>query len=172
MKLDNSKVIKIAILAEEPLGWGSGKHYFPIILDKYSWTSNGVKYRFKTEYIYDRDIIKGKLNIKNYHVLLVPGGGVGDGESLIKGFTKFRKVKKWKNQINNFIKEGGGYIGICGGTALITGLITKNNNNKNLIERLYDKSELGISCVKTSSGCELKSRSLILSRSSFRIALF
>ena len=149
MNNKNYNVIKIAILAEEPLGWGSGKHYFPIILDKYSWTSNGVKYRFITEYIYDKDILKGKLNIENYHVLLVPGGGVGDGESLIKGFSKFWNVKKWKNQINNFIKDGGGYIGICGGTALITGLITKNNKNKNLIERLYDKSALGISCVRS-----------------------
>ena len=94
MKLDTSKEIKIAILAEEPLGWGSGKHYFPIILDKYSWTSKGVKYRFKTEYIYDRDIIKGKLKIKNYHVLLVPGGGVGDGESLIKA----SKSERWTLQ--------------------------------------------------------------------------
>ena len=32
----NVKIIKIAILADEPLGWGSGKRYFPAILDNYS----------------------------------------------------------------------------------------------------------------------------------------
>jgi hypothetical protein len=158
MKLENSreqvnnkisKNINVAILAEEPLGWGSGKHYFPIILDRYSWNINRKKYTFFTTYLYDKDILNGKLNIQNYDVLLVPGGGVGDGESITKGFSNLRKVKKWKNQINNFIKDGGGFIGICGGTALITGLITKNNDKKNLIERLYDKSSFGISNIKS-----------------------
>ena len=100
-----NKIIRIAILGEEPLGWGSGKHYFPIILNNYSWKINNKIFRFNTEYIYDKDILKGKLNIKNYDVLLVPGGGVGDGESIVKGFSKLKKVKKWKEQIINFIKE-------------------------------------------------------------------
>ena len=34
MRKEIGKKIKVAILAEEPVGWGSGKHYFPIILDK------------------------------------------------------------------------------------------------------------------------------------------
>jgi len=144
-----NKIIRIAILGEEPLGWGSGKHYFPIILNNYSWKINNKIFRFNTEYIYDKDILKGKLNIKNYDVLLVPGGGVGDGESIVKGFSKLKKVKKWKEQIINFIKDGGGYVGICGGTALITELETKNNNKKNFIEKLYDNSSFGISCVKS-----------------------
>ena len=33
-------IIRIAILAEEPLRWGSGKHYFPVILNNYSWKIN------------------------------------------------------------------------------------------------------------------------------------
>jgi hypothetical protein len=148
-QISDNKIIKIAILAEEPLGWGSGKHYFPIILDNYSWNIKGKNFKFKTEYIYDKDILKGQLNIKNYDVILVPGGGVGDGESIAKGFSKLKKVKKWKNQISNFIKEGGGYVGICGGTALITNLVTKNNYKKNFIEKLYDNSSLKISSVKS-----------------------
>ena len=32
-KYSINNIIKIAILAEEPLGWGSGKHYFPVILN-------------------------------------------------------------------------------------------------------------------------------------------
>jgi len=143
------KIIKTAILAEEPLGWGSGKHYFPIILNNYTWIADNITFKFKTDYIYDKDILKGKLNIKNYDVLLVPGGGVGDGESIVKGFNKLTKVENWKKQIRNFIKDGGGYVGICGGAALMTELITKNNNNKNLIEKLYDKSSIGISCIKS-----------------------
>lgn len=142
-------IFRIAILAEEPLGWGSGKHYFPTILNNYSWEINNKVFKFNAEYIYDEDILKGKLNIKKYDVLLVPGGGVGDGESIVKGFTKLKKVKNWKKQIIEFIKNGGGYVGICGGTALMTELITKNNGKKNLIEKLYDKSSIGISCIKS-----------------------
>jgi len=148
-KNSDDNIIRIAILAEEPLGWGSGKHYFPTILDNYLWEINEKIFKFNTEYIFDKDILKGKLIKKNYDVLLVPGGGVGDGESIVKGFTKLKKVKKWKNQIINFIKEGGGYVGICGGTALMTELVTKDNDNKNLIEKLYDKSSIGISCIKS-----------------------
>ena len=108
-KKNNSKtkIFRIAILAEEPLGWGSGKHYFPIILNNYTWETNNKKFKFITEYIYDKDILNGKLNIENYDVLLVPGGGVGDGESIVKGFNKFRKVKNWKKQIKNFVQYSG-----------------------------------------------------------------
>jgi glutamine amidotransferase-like uncharacterized protein len=145
----NDIIIKIAILAEEPLGWGSGKHYFPVILNNYTWKINENTFRFNTEYVYDKDILRGKLNIKNFDVFLVPGGGVGDGESIVKGFSKLKKVKKWKEQIKNFIKDGGGYVGICGGTALMTELVTKNNHKKNFIEKLYDKSSLGVSSIKS-----------------------
>jgi len=74
-------IIKVAILAEEPLGWGSGKHYFPVILDNFTWSFGDTSYEFSASYIFDKDIIKGTLNITNYDVLLVPGGGVGDAAS-------------------------------------------------------------------------------------------
>ena len=141
-------IIKVAILAEEPLGWGSGKHYFPIILDKYNWKKNGMNYEFRTEYIYDKDIIQGKLNIKNFNVLLVPGGGVGDGEAIVKGFNIFRKVRRWKKNVTKFIKDGGGYVGICGGAALLTNLLT-DTSPTTFAERQYNKSSLNISCVSS-----------------------
>ena len=80
-----NRVIKVAILAEEPLGWGSGKHYFPVILNNYTWTSGDITYKFSTTLIFDKDILRGKLNISDYDVLLIPGGGVGDGEAIAKG---------------------------------------------------------------------------------------
>lgn len=142
------KIIKVAILAEEPLIWGSGKHYFTNILDDYSWTSRNASYRFSTNYIYDKDIIQGKLNISNYDLLLVPGGGVGDSEAVVKGFNSRRSVRKWKKNVSNFIKEGGGIVGICGGAALITGLDTgPGKTPTTFLERQYDKSSLEISCV-------------------------
>jgi glutamine amidotransferase-like uncharacterized protein len=142
------RVIKVAILANEPLGWGSGKHYFPVILDGYTWTSGDTSFKFSASYIFDKDIIKGKLNTSNYDALLIPGGGVGDGQAVVKGFNSLRKVRIWKKYIQDYIKAGGGCIGICGGTALITGLITESGKNPSTFyERQYNKSSIGISCV-------------------------
>ncbi len=146
----NIKIIKIAILAEEPLGWGSGKHYFPVILNNFSWKKEHQKYKFLSEYIYDKDIIKGKLNIDNFNVFLVPGGGVGDGEAIAKGFNIFRKIRKWKKQVQKFVEDGGSYVGICGGTALCTGLITgPGKKPTSFYERQYKKSSIGITCVNS-----------------------
>lgn len=142
------RTIRVAILAEEPLGWGSGKHYFPMILD-YTWEKENIVYEFTPTFIYDTDILQGKLTTNNFDVLLVPGGGVGDGESVAKGFSYLPRVKKWKKTISQFIKNGGGYIGICGGTAMFTHLETKRGKPKTFLEKRYDKSAIGVSNVKS-----------------------
>jgi hypothetical protein len=144
-----SKIIKVAILAEEPLFWASGKHFFPVILDGYSWTKNNVSYTINAENIYDKDILNGDLINLSYDVLLLPGGGVGDGEVMTKGFNSFRKVKKWKRNIQDFVKNGGGCIGVCGGAALVTNLVTKSNRIESFMERQYHKSSIGISCISS-----------------------
>ncbi|HVQ00627.1 MAG TPA: hypothetical protein VMT57_03850 [Candidatus Thermoplasmatota archaeon] len=141
------RTIRVGILAEEPLGWGSGKHFFPIILDRYTWNAGETTYTFITNFIYDDDILQGRLHPSNYDVLLVPGGGVGDGLAVMKGFTFLPRVRKWKNNIARFIQHGGGYVGICGGTALITDLRTKDGTYRTFLERQYHKSSLGVSCV-------------------------
>ena len=142
------EIIRVAILAEEPLGWGSGKHYFPMIVD-YTWEKENITYKFSASYIYDKDILKGKLTTKDFDVLVVPGGGVGDGEAIVKGFTHIPRVKKWKKAIAQFIKDGGGYVGICGGTAMFTELETKKGKATTFLEKRYDKSSIGISSVKS-----------------------
>ena len=45
-----------------------------------------------------------------------------------------------------FVKDGGGYCGYCGGTALFTELSKKPTT---FLERQYDKSAIGVSCVKS-----------------------
>ncbi len=145
----HTKIIRIAVLAEEPLGWPSGKHYFPIILKDYSWTVNNNRYLFSTQYIYDKDIIHGKLNTNKYDVLLVPGGGVGDAEAIVKSFNFSRKVRRWRKNIKTFIEEGGGYIGICGGVTLFTGFHReKDKKNISFFEKHFNEKSIGISCVK------------------------
>jgi hypothetical protein len=143
------RIIRVAILAEEPLGWGSGKHFFPIILHNYSWTMNNTTNTIVTQYVFDTDILKGALKTDRFDVLLVPGGGVGDGLAMIKGFHFLRNVRKWKKKISEFIQDGGGYIGICGGTALITDLQTAEKRTRTFLERQYNKSSLGVTCVSS-----------------------
>jgi len=149
-KQDETKIIRVAILADEPLGWGSGKHYFPLILNGYSWKTSEASYKIITDYVYDKEIIRGKLVDENYDVLLAPGGGVGDGESIVKGFNFLPSVRRWKLKIREFIQNGGGYVGICGGTALITDLKTgPGKDPTSIYERLYNKSALGITSVSS-----------------------
>ena len=147
-KSRETKIIKVAILAEEPLLWASGKHYFPLILNDYSWTIDDLTYRIIAREVYDKNILQGELNISTYDVLLLPGGGVGDGEVITKGFNSLKKVRKWKKNIQDFVKSGGGCVGICGGAALVSDLRTKSNKIETFMERQYSKSNIGISCVK------------------------
>lgn len=141
------RIIRVAVLAEEPLGWGSGKHFFPVILHNYSWASPTTTFTIQTSYVFDRDILKGKLNTREFDVLLVPGGGVGDGQAVMKGFRFSRKARRWRKNISSFIKDGGGYVGICGGTALITTLQTAMKKPRTFFERQYHQSSLGITTV-------------------------
>ncbi|MDG6219793.1 MAG: hypothetical protein QCI00_10225, partial [Candidatus Thermoplasmatota archaeon] len=144
------KNIRVAILAEEPFFWGSRKYYHPMILDQYSWKVKDSTYKISTKYVYDGDILDGMLNKLNFDVLMVPGGGVGNNQALLKGFNFLRRVRRFKKNIANFVKQGGGYIGICGGAALITDLV-KDPGEKptSFVERQYNKSALGISCVSS-----------------------
>jgi hypothetical protein len=142
-------VIRVAILAEEFLGWGSGKRMFPEILQNYSWTLHGKTYTITTQFLYDSDILEGQLTTQQYDVVLVPGGGVGDGHAITKGFYFLSHVRKWKKNIAAFIQDGGGYVGICGGTALITDLKTAEKKPQTFLERQYNKSALGVSCISS-----------------------
>ncbi|MCX6662605.1 MAG: hypothetical protein NTY91_08675 [Euryarchaeota archaeon] len=148
-KYQRGRLIRVAILGEELLGWGSGKRMFPEILQNYSWTTQGKSYSVTTEFIFDNDILQGRLTTKEFDILLVPGGGVGDGQAIMKGFHYLKSVRKWKKNIATFIQDGGGYIGICGGTALITDLKTAKKKPRTFLERQYNKSALGVTCVSS-----------------------
>jgi len=142
-----TKEIRVAILFEQPVGSliGTAKGTFLEILYN-PWVVGNRSYRFITTPIYDKDILNGELNTDNYDVLIGPGGDVGDGEAIAKGFYRLPKVKKWKEKIAQFVKDGGGYCGYCGGTAMFTGL---SKTPTTFLERQYDKSAIGVSCVNS-----------------------
>ncbi|MEM0493637.1 MAG: hypothetical protein QXS02_06775, partial [Candidatus Thermoplasmatota archaeon] len=57
-------------------------------------------------------------------------------------------IRKWKKMIQEFVKSGGGCIGFCGGASLITNLsVGEDRRPTTFVERQYNKSSLGISCI-------------------------
>jgi len=147
MPKNKTKTIRIAIIGSEPLFWTTcAIRFFTVILDGYSWTKNNTEYKFTTTLLSDKDILRGKLKTSDFDVLLIPGGGVGDGLSIMKGFNSSLKVRRWKKNIKKFVEDGGGCIGFCGGTSLITPLTTgENRKPTTFVERQYNKSSLNIS---------------------------
>jgi glutamine amidotransferase-like uncharacterized protein len=117
-----TKEVKIAVLCEEPIGWGSAKFVFIYLLDHYQWVVGNTMYVFDVTEVYDDDIINGKLTTSNFDVLVCPGGGVGDAEIMTKGYRNLPRVKKWHENMLNFIESGGGYAGYCGGATLMAKL--------------------------------------------------
>jgi hypothetical protein len=148
-KNQQRRVIRVAILAEELLGLGSGRQMFPEILQNYSWVIEDKTYSIITQYIFDKDILQGRLTTKDFDVFLVPGGGVGDGHAITNELHFLKSARKWKKNIAAFIQDGGGYIGICGGTALITDLKTAEKKPRTFLEKQYHKSALGVTCVSS-----------------------
>lgn len=141
--------IEVAILVERPLGNFVGRSDpFPIYTDCLDtpWMVGNKCYKFICTRIYDEDILNGNLSTNNFDLLIVPGGNVGDAQSVVKGFYRLPKTKQWKNNIAKFIKDGGGYCSHCGGTAMFTELSKKPET---FFERQYDKSSIGVSCVKS-----------------------
>jgi hypothetical protein len=143
------RTIRVAVLGEEPLGWGSGKHFFLMILQGYTWSVGQTRYRFIAQYVTDADILHGRLTTDSFDVLLVPGGGVGDGQSIAKGLWFSPRSRRWKRRIADYVKQGGGYVGICGGTALMTDLQTQRGGPRTFLERMYQNSAIGVSSVSS-----------------------
>jgi len=76
----------------------------------YEWKINSTIYRFNVTVLNEEDIrgkTKTKLTNENFDVLLISGAA---RTYLQNGFNL-----KWRKGIQDFIANGGGYIGICGG---------------------------------------------------------
>ena len=140
--------INVALYSTTPLGWDKKAPiwYIPI-LHNYTWTAGNNTYKFIVTNISDDDIINGNINIENFDLLLVPGGGVGDENAVTKGtLLNLRpNVVKWKNAISDFIKDGGGYVGHCGGSCIMCELEKKPES---IIEKNYEKCTIGASNIK------------------------
>ncbi|MEM2935097.1 MAG: hypothetical protein QXF32_01885 [Candidatus Thermoplasmatota archaeon] len=71
---------------------------------RYEWEENGIRYETTAERIDFKDVMNG--NLKNYDILIIGASGRQYFHGLIK---------TWREKVKEFIADGGGYIGICGG---------------------------------------------------------
>jgi len=97
-------IIKVGIY----VGNGDEKHYERVL--KYQWTINNTKYRFETTRI-NRDDVLGMgdhpLTTQNFDVLMI---GASARSYLFHG-----QSEEWRKNIQEFVGNGGGYYGVCGG---------------------------------------------------------
>lgn len=117
--------------------------YFIWALRDYSWKVGDTLYRFVPTLLSTKRLLKGELTIDNYDVLLYTPEQA-DTYLLYTGFSRLPKNKIRVRNVANFVKDGGGYFGTCGG-ALIAG--DMENKPTTFAERAMKNSCLGISCA-------------------------
>ena len=100
---------------------------------RYGWKANGKTYIFSVNQINDATILDGKLN--NYDVFVIGASG----RQYLQG-----NLGLWKKQVRNFIMNGGGYLGICGGANEAS---MGYEHPSNSIDRLINGAVLGIAKV-------------------------
>lgn len=102
---DDDQVITVALYDT----WGRNNRYIEEILN-YNWTTNNNTYQFKVTII-DTEAVSGIANItlsnENFDVFII---GASADSYLVDGLDL-----KWKHSVQQFVENGGGYLGICGG---------------------------------------------------------
>jgi hypothetical protein len=143
-KNENIHDLRVALYAEDII-LSSGFDLFMTILNNYNWQVGDTMYRFVVSPLRDSDIYKGRLDIKNFDIFIMPGGGGGGYATITKAYTNIPRVHQWRQHIIDFIKNGGGFVAICGGTYFFLGLDRKP---KTAFEYYLNRSGLNVSAVK------------------------
>jgi len=136
--------IRLAIYSES-LILSSGLSKFLELFDDYEWMVGDTTYRFSVSLVDDTDIIRGHLTTDRYDVFVMPGGGGGGNAILTKSYLNLPFVKIWRKNMINYIKDGGGYFAVCGGTYFLLGLDRQPHTP---YEYYLDRSSLNVSCVR------------------------
>lgn len=143
---ENSEIkeIRIAIYSMGDIFLSGIQKYFDIF-DGYEWRVGNTIYKFSLATIDDKGILKGELNTKNFDVFTM---GYMEA-SLIMARHSRPSIKNiiWKNKINDFIKEGGGYFGSCAASVIMSSGLS--NQPETIYEKLWDKASMDISQVKS-----------------------
>lgn len=76
----------------------------------YSWTIDNHTYRFEMTFIYAEDVLgtgNHTLSIDSFDLFVI---GASASSYLVEGVNPL-----WKSTVQQFVADGGGFIGICGG---------------------------------------------------------
>ena len=124
---NETTIIKVGIVKSSLLTFGCtvGASAFRDEIGDYTWTVGDKSYKIDLTQISRKDssvIYKSDLlrynRIKEYDVLIF--SGIQD-EQILSGFPIIKenlRMKLLKHNIQRFIKEGGGFIGHCGGSTI------------------------------------------------------
>ena len=118
-------------------------YYLPP-LENYNWKVGQTTYCFVPTVLSTKDILRGKLTTDKYDMLIY-SFDQADQYLLQTGFSRLPRNKIIVRNIVNFVKDGGGYYGSCGGAAIAGGM---KNKPKSFLERAMKQSSLGISAVE------------------------
>lgn len=101
----NQEIIEVALYDT----FGRNNHYIEELLN-YSWTATSQSHRFNVTII-DADDVSGMANVslttERFDVFII---GASADSYLIDGLNP-----TWKHNVQQFVANGGGYLGICGG---------------------------------------------------------
>jgi len=75
----------------------------------YAWYDNATIYEMKVERIDFKNVMNG--NLENYDVLFIGASGRQYFHGLLP---------RWREEIKKFIRDGGGYVGTCGGANIMS----------------------------------------------------
>jgi len=120
----------------------SGGKFLILPIRNYQWRVGDRVYYFSIEKLTTEDILKGKLSVDSYDILIY-SWEQADSFLYYTGFSNLPRNKIRVERIRKFIEDGGGYYGSCGGALIAGGM---NNKPKTFFERAMQKSCLGISC--------------------------
>jgi len=102
----------------------------------YTWSSGGYMYHLHPVIITRGDIMKRDtlLAQDNFDVFVIPGSGRPYIDAL---------HPQWRNHIRNFVDQGGGFLGICGGA----NIASRGFQEKKGLNRILNYSVLGIANI-------------------------
>ncbi|MFO8133282.1 MAG: hypothetical protein R6U10_05050 [Thermoplasmatota archaeon] len=118
--------------------WGRNNRYIEDILE-YNWTAGNHTYRFRVTTI-NADAVSGLANTtlttENFDVFII---GASADSYLVDGLDP-----TWKHNVQQFVANGGGYLGICGGAnAASLGF----EQPRNWFQRRVNRGALGLAGV-------------------------
>jgi len=107
-----------------------------IIPLNYTWSSGGYTYHLYPGIITRADIMKKDtlLTKDNFDVFVIPGSGRSYIDALLP---------QWRNTVRNFVDQGGGFLGICGGA----NIASRGFQEEKGLNRILNYSVLGIANI-------------------------